>query len=254
MKNRSEGFRDRVGSRYWWFQTKGRHYVPPVYSFLSDDEWALLEAWYIETDSRFSHTGECNVPAISFLHGLVMGSGIGRVVQLGHFLGYSTILLGFMMRHMGRTKALYSIDISPEASSYTSEWVSRAGLEDYAGIHVSDSADPGAAAAAIAYLSGPPELVFIDSSHGYAHTLRELDLWYEHVRPGGLILLHDASAFAAEFDPERTGGVLKALTEWMDRRPVRGMLLNADAGPGIPADALTYGDPCGLGIIQKPFA
>lgn len=253
MTYRSLPFGERRESRYWWFRTKGRDYVPPVYSFLTDDEWTLLDSWYTATDSRFSHTGECNVPAISFLQGLVMGSNIGRVVQLGHFVGYSTLLLGFMMRHMGRTKAVYSIDISQEASDYTSEWVSRADLEDYVRIHVSDSSAPGAAVGAIAYLGVQPDLVFIDSSHGYTHTLRELDLWFEQVRVGGLIVMHDTSVFAAQFDPDRAGGVPRALSEWVERRRVPSMLLNAGARPGIQGDALIYGDPCGLGIIQKPF-
>jgi predicted O-methyltransferase YrrM len=231
----------------------GRGYVPPVYAFLTDEEWAALDAWYSETDTRFSHTGECNVPAISLIHGLIMGSAIRRVVQLGHFVGYSTLLLGFMMRHMGRTNAVFSVDISEEASAYTRGWVARTGLDEQVRIHVSDSAAPEVAAAASAYLSGQPDVVFIDSSHGYAHTLKELDLWYGEVRPGGLILMHDASEFAAQFDPDRAGGVPRALDEWVGRHGVRAMLLNADAKPGIPGEALVYGDPCGLGLIQKPF-
>jgi predicted O-methyltransferase YrrM len=253
MTSRSEGFADRTGPRYWWFQTKGRHYVPPVYAGLTDEEWSLLDAWYSETDERFPHTGECNVPAISMLHGLVMGSGIGHVVQLGHYVGYSTLLLGFMMRRMGRPHGIFSIDISSEASDYTRRWVSRAGLDDYVGILVSDSANPAAAAHARAYFDAAPDLVFIDSSHGYAHTLNELDLWYEQLRPGGIILMHDASAFAAQFDPHGEGGVQRALSEWLGRNPVPAILLNGSATPGISGEALIYGDPCGLGIIQRPL-
>ena len=116
MKSRSEGFAGRAGPRYWWFRTVGRHYVPPVFAALTDDEWSVLEAWFAATDAMRPDTGECNVPAISVLHGLVMGSGIGHVVQLGHYLGYSTLLLGFMMRRMSRRRGVFSIDIDAEAT------------------------------------------------------------------------------------------------------------------------------------------
>jgi hypothetical protein len=45
-----------------------------------------------------------------------MGSAITRIVQLGHHYGYSTLLIGFMLRAMGvRSTGLASIDISEGA-------------------------------------------------------------------------------------------------------------------------------------------
>ncbi len=35
------------------------------------------------------------------------------------------------------------------------------------------------------------DVVFIDTTHTYQHTLRELDLYVPRVRPGGRVLLHD---------------------------------------------------------------
>ena len=66
---------------------------------------------------------------MSLIQGLVMGSGIRSIVQLGHFLGDSTLLLGFMMRRMSFTCSIFSIDISPEASEYTRGWIARAGCK-----------------------------------------------------------------------------------------------------------------------------
>jgi SAM-dependent methyltransferase len=253
VSTRSLKFRDRSGNRYWWFQGAGRDFVPPVYSLLTEEEWKLLEDWYDETDARFQNTGECNVPAMSLLQGLIMGSGIGRVVQLGHFVGYSTLLLGFMMRRIGKHRSVFSIDISPEASEFTMGWIARAGLTEQVEILVSDSADSNAPKLARQYLGGLPEVVFIDSSHGYAHTLAELDLWYPELKAGGLLLLHDVSDFAARFDPHGSGGVIKAAREWLQNRDIPAILLNADARPRVPGADLVYGDACGLGIIQKPL-
>jgi predicted O-methyltransferase YrrM len=190
---------------------------------------------------------------MALIQGLVMGSGIRNIVQLGHFIGYSTLLLGFMMRRMNFARSVFSIDISPEASEYTRGWVARAALQDYVEILVSDSADPAAALAARHFFLGPPNLVFIDSSHGYQHTVEELKLWYHEVRPGGVVILHDASEFAAGFDPREEGGVARALREWLRDASVPGVLLNADAPPAVPGDRLVYGDPCGLAILQKPL-
>lgn len=253
MTNRSEGFAGRAGPRYWWFRTRGQHYVPPVYATLTDDEWSLLDAWYAETDALRPNTGECNVPAISLLHGLVMGSGIGHIVQLGHYLGYSTLLLGFMVRRMNRRHGVFSVDIDREATDYTRAWISRANLDDYVELLVGDSADPTAPDHARAYFGADPDVVFVDSSHQYRHTLSELDLWFHQVRPGGLILLHDASAFATQFDPRGEGGVQRALSEWLTRNQVPAILLNEGAGRGVDGESLVYGDPCGLGIVQRPL-
>lgn len=250
---RSRAFKTRVGGRYWWFQRPEHDYVPPLYSFLTDEEWTVMEEWYADSDARFEGTGECNVPTMALIQGLVMGSGIRNIVQLGHFIGYSTLLLGFMMRRMHLARSIFSIDISPEASEYTRAWVARAGLQDYVEILVSDSADPAAAIAARNFFLASPSLVFIDSSHGYRHTIDELKLWYHEVRPGGLVLLHDASEFAARFDPDREGGVGRAVQEWLRDASVPAVLLNADAPPAVAADRLVYGDPCGLAILQKPL-
>lgn len=254
MPLRSQNFRTRSSNRYWWFRNPGHAFVPPIYSFLRQEEWDVLDAWYTDTDVHFPASGECNVPAMSFIHGLVMGSGIRGVVQLGHFMGYSTLLLGFMMRRMGFERSVFSIDIDKKASDYTQSWIQKADLGPYVKVFVSDSAAPSAVAGARSYLGSRPSMVFVDSSHGYQHTLRELDVWYPELRPGGLMLLHDASQFAAQFDPSHSGGVRRALAEWLPQSGASSLLMNSDASIGVSADSLVYGDPCGLGIIQKSIS
>lgn len=43
------------------------------------------------------------------------------------------------------------------------------------------------------------DIVFIDTSHAYQHTLRELHLYRWKIRPGGMMLLHDTE-LARPFD------------------------------------------------------
>lgn len=248
---RSRAFTARAGDRFWWHRLPGADFVPPVYAFLDDDEWALLEAWYADTDAR-GLAGEVNVPAMCVLQGFVMGSLVRHVVQLGAYAGYSTLLLGFMLRRMGFRRALVSLDIDPACCAYAEGWVRRAGLADHVVVECGDSADREAPARARQTLGADPSLVFVDSSHRYAHTLAELDLWAPALVPGGFLFLHDSSEFAARFDPSGEGGVGRALAEWLARHPTMRAINVCNALATLETPSQVYKDGCGLAIVQTP--
>lgn len=247
---RSLIFKDRSHNRYWWHRTGQTNYIPLLYSHLKATEWALLEAWFSDTEKKFTSTGEANIPPLSLLMGLISGNGISRIVQCGHYVGYSSLILGFLLRHQNAEKCLFSIDIDPMVTDYTQQWIDRAGLCDQIKLHVGDSADTNSAGAAIEYLGGAPQIVFIDSSHQYEHTLKELDIWYELLADGGFIFLHDTSIFAATFDSSGNGGVLKACREWCSNKGVAPLYINSFIEGGTPGD-VPYLDGCGITIIQK---
>ena len=74
-----------------------------------------MQDWFAET-TRQNLIGECVVPIMSLLQGMVMGSGIQRIVQLGTHAGYSAMLLGFYLRQMhGETAFSASKSTSPFA-------------------------------------------------------------------------------------------------------------------------------------------
>lgn len=252
--SRTADFSARTSGRYWWFQQNPNFFVPPVFAFLSEDEWELMLAWYSKTDAANS-AGEANIPAISFLHGLIMGSRIKNIVQLGHYEGFSTLLIGFMLRKMGLKRSFCTIDIDPKVSNTTQEWVDKAGLQDYVKVLTGDSASPEFPRVVRDYFQGEVNMVFIDSSHAYQHTLTELDLWYPVLKPLGIILMHDVSKYAMSFDYAKLGGVQKAVTEWAEKNKVQYFLLNGslpqDYGEGV--NGIVYGDICGIGIMQKPY-
>ena len=251
MDSRSLKFRQLSHNRYWWHRVPAANYNPIPYSMLDAAEWDILEAWFNDTEQKFESTGEANVPPLSLLIGLISGSAISRVVQCGHYVGYSTLLLGFLFRKMGKKQALFSIDIDASVTEYTAEWLSLAGLDDQASLSVADSADPEGPKRAWEYFGRqPPQLVFIDSSHQYEHTLKELDLWYDQLPQGGLLVLHDTSRFAAIFDTTGNGGVFRAVSEWCAVRGINSLMLNSFVAGGSPGD-YPYLDGCGLTIIQK---
>jgi predicted O-methyltransferase YrrM len=249
--SRSAAFRTDGHPRFWWHTLHGTDYVPPIYATLSDDEWRVMRSWYAATAARDA-IGEINVPAMSLMQGLVMGNGLRRIVQLGHFYGYSALLLGFWLRQMGGERKLFSIDIDADATAFCEDWVRRAGLGAQVALHTADSAAPESRDAALRAIGGAPELVLIDSSHQYAHTLRELELWIDELPPAGMMLLHDVSVYAMSFDATGKGGVRTALQEWAAGRDDIALLsLNGDLPEDTDPNRVVYKDGCGMGILQK---
>lgn len=252
----NEALRSRVWSddprpRYWWHRLPGHDYVPPVYAALSDAEWAVVRAWYEATDGSDA-IGECAVPLISLLHGLIGGNRIARIVQLGTCVGYSALLLGFFLRKMGARHGLFTLDIGAEICAFAQSWLSRAELDDFVRVAQLDSRAPHALDEACAYLGGPPEMLIIDSSHEYGATLSELALWYPALAPGGIIVLHDVSRFAVDFDVTGEGGVRRAFEEWRKLHPAaETFLLNGEARV-MEAPRGLYKDACGVALIHKP--
>jgi predicted O-methyltransferase YrrM len=251
---RSLPFKERLQGRYLWFQSRKRDYVPAVFALLTDSEWQIMEEWYSATDIA-GNAGEAGIPAISFMNGIIEGSSVPNIVQLGHYQGFSTLLLGFAMRRMGFARSIFTIDINEYFSNYIKYWIDKASLADYICVNTASSDDPALPKAAKEYFGSEVASIFIDSSHEYAHTLKELRLWFPVLQPFGLMFLHDASVAASDFDSSGGGGVIRAFNEWtLGRGDISSMLLNRDVIFGKnPSDlhGLVYQDGCGLGIIQK---
>ena len=249
--SRSLAFSSSSEPRLWWHRLPRSDYVPPIYANLSEREWQFLQDWYLET-SREDLVGECAVPIMSLLHGLIMGSGIRRIVQLGTHAGYSTLLLGFFLRQMNAGRGLVTFEIGERLCVYTRGWIERVGLGPFVQVELRSSLDPASPGVAQEYSGGAPELVFIDSSHEYASTLAELELWYPALAPGGFIVLHDASEFATSFDVTQKGGVRRALCDWRRAHPeAETFCLNGNVR-AQESQGMIYQDFCGAGLIQKP--
>ena len=248
---RSRAFTSAPEPRFWWHRLPGNDYVPPIYASLTEAEWELMEAWYAET-TRENLVGECAVPIMSLLHGLIMGNGIRRIVQLGTFSGYSTLLLGFFLRQIRAERGLCTFEIGESLCVYARGWLERAGLSSFVRVEFRSSVDLSSTALAREYLGAAPELIFIDSSHEYANTLAELDLWYPALAPGGFIVLHDSSEFAAGFDASKQGGVHRALREWRRAHPEAEVFSMNQNVRAQETSGIIYKDFCGAGLVQKP--
>lgn len=245
-------FKNQTHNRYWWHKLSDTDYVPDIYKLLSDDEWNLLESWFKETEEKFSGTGEMQIPGISLICSLINGNGISRIIQCGHYIGYSTLLLAFMFKRMNKNKCIFSVDIDLNITEYTQAWINKADLNNQVILHVEDSADKNLPKLAKEYFGGKnPQLILIDSSHQYEHTIKELNLWWDILPKGGFIIMHDVSVFASEFDKTNSGGVNKAINSWLHDKNYNFLTINGFVDNTYGGNDLTYKDGCGLGIIQK---
>lgn len=227
-------------------------YDPPFLRVISDEDHATLIEWHQETRRRYPDAGSSGVEMMTLLTGLIMSSEIKRVVQCGHYVGFSTLLLGMIGRHMDRQRFLYTVDVAEGPSSYTQSWVDKAGLSELVSVAVHDSSDPVCIGEAREYLGGSPDLVYIDSSHQYDHTRAELAQWWSELPPGGLLVMDDVSGWAASYDRTAKGGSHRAAAEFARLHAPNGVVLNSSLYPELGA-RLVYTDICGFGLFQKPY-
>jgi len=205
-------YRNCNEKRFWWWHIENATHDPYFYYFLTDEEKEIMAEWYIDTSEK-QFIGESAPPMMSFLYGFIGGNYVRRIVQLGHYAGYSTLLIGFLLKRLNYGK-LFSIDIDKDITEYTQKWIDKAKLNDYVSLFCDDSCSLAAIDKCSSYLGGAPDIVYIDSSHTYDHTIKELNTWIPILRNNGFIFLHDASEFAAEFDRTNKGGVSKAILDW----------------------------------------
>jgi len=97
-----------------------------------------------------------------------------KVIELGTRGGVSTIGWLYGLTFTGH---LWSVDIDPAPMLPFSHWTFIQG----------DDLDP----AVVKQLPDDADIVFIDTSHAYADTVAELNVYRWKVRPGGRIVLHD---------------------------------------------------------------
>jgi predicted O-methyltransferase YrrM len=102
-----------------------------------------------------------------------------RIIELGVRGGNSTAALLAGIEQSGGE--LWSVDINEPGTP--AEW---GGLPFWHLLVADDTSEQ-----AVAFCPGDVDVLFIDTSHFYPHTLQELRLYVPKVKPGGVVLLHD---------------------------------------------------------------
>lgn len=142
-----------------------------------------------------------------------------HVIELGTRSGVSTIAWLHALDGKGR---LTSVDIDPPPPiGEHPHWTFIQG-DDLDVVHQLDPAD----------------IVFIDTSHLYDQTVKELDAYLPLVKPGGLIVCHDTMLRRPEGSPPRPlFPVRTAICEFTERHGF---------------EWFEYRDSWGLGVISVP--
>ena len=106
-----------------------------------------------------------------------------KIIELGTRTGNSTVAFLAAIDHL-KGGHLWSVDVdaprTPPAWGDIEAWTFTRG-DDTAPEIVAWHQEHAA----------PVDLLFVDTSHTYKHTLDELRLWVPMVRPGGVVLMHD---------------------------------------------------------------
>jgi predicted O-methyltransferase YrrM len=163
-----------------------------------------------------------------------------KVLELGTYHGFSTLILADILSTNSRAGRIVTVEPAPVPQESAKRSLEAAGLgsavQFVSGLsldrHVLDSVQAQA----------PYDLLYIDSSHLYEPTLGELQAYLidrPMIRPGGMVFLHDIS-----LPITNDRGVGAAVNEWVKRYPEYRYLPLTTEG--------LWPNRCGLGIILTP--
>jgi len=220
------------------------------YNYLSIEEKKNIDEFFKVMKEK-SWMGECGYPFISFIASLISANNITNIVQLGHFLGYSSIIIAMILRQSETKNSFISVDINPFHTEITDNFVKKFGLIDYVKTYTYSSTDESFVDIC---KNNRPNLIVIDSSHEYEQTIKELNIYYDMLQHGGFIILHDSSELAKRCDASGQGGVKRALEEFKEKNTEVSMININDYVSNkntLEQNRTSYKDPSGICIIQK---
>jgi hypothetical protein len=131
--------------------------------------------------------------------------GTGEVVEIGTYIGRSTIALAFAQKEKGG-RPIHTIDI--DRHPQLDENLRKAGVDEFVHVTVEPSTD------AAEKWDKPIELLWIDADHSRVGLKADIEAWRDHVIEGGLVAFHDYPGV----DSSKT--VAKPIASLMLRDPV----------------------------------
>ena len=161
----------------------------------SSPEASLLQKINRETHLRSAYP--------QMLSGHLQGAFLGmisklmkptRVVEIGTFMGYSTICLAQGLTEDGE---IITIDNNPEIEKIAGEYFKEAGLDHVVNLRIGDALD------ILPSLEGPFDLAFIDADK--ENYTQYYELLVDKISPGGLILADNTLWYGRVIDPEAFG-------------------------------------------------
>ncbi len=199
---------------------------------------ALLE---IVLDDDFQ--GATDPQTLGLLYALLANNSFTSVLQLGTWMGFSTIVFADALKRSSaihkNSPMLDTVECNIPVHKKARNFIKCARHDDIVRCHDGDSTDP----AVIKKLLPQYDFIYVDSSHSYEGTVREIELYYPRLKSGGIMSFHDSSRHAATWDPTNSGGVRRALDEW----------INSPIGPkeNFFFERPLWSSDCGLFVAKK---
>jgi predicted O-methyltransferase YrrM len=122
------------------------------------------------------------------LAGLVVAKRASTVIELGCFIGWTTAHLALALDSLGNGGTVHYVDYETRFLDRTSANLEKLNLSSYARPYQGMSDD----STLVDKLPGEADLIFIDTSHSYDATRREMDLYTPKLGPDGCLALHDS--------------------------------------------------------------
>jgi predicted O-methyltransferase YrrM len=212
---------DRLAS----FMTDGEYRSRAFHRFLSAYNWVVEREPYVPPTDRSGFAAVQRRASrdtdiadhLPTLFSETVRSVPETIVELGTRGGESTAAFEKAAR---LTEAdLISVDV--DATDYESEYEHWQFVQsddiEFAGVFEEWCADRG--------ITPEIDVLFIDTSHRYEHTVAEIDAWFPHLSPDGVVLFHDTNLSNIYRRTDRTldtawdndRGVIRAIEEYLGR-------------------------------------
>jgi predicted O-methyltransferase YrrM len=211
----------------------------PYRELMQPQTVAVLDELY----NDFEAAGVSDQSILSFLTMYLRIKQPTQVIELGTWIGCSCLVMADVLANNDNVGQLVTVDPAEDKQAKARQYVLDAGLFETVTFLPGESCDEHV----LLYLrdNAPYEVVYIDSLHGYENMLKELGVYCPGngiVDKDGIMILHDASHVAKDFDPTKRGGVRRALDEW---------ILEHDEMQMLILEPPAWTNPCGIGIITR---
>jgi predicted O-methyltransferase YrrM len=190
---------------------------------------------------------------LNFIFALAMSKKPGTILELGTRGGESTKVLSLVANQIGAKG--YSVDLS-EAPSWLNEqrnWQHFVADDVEFPKTLVGSWPNGDTFAGI-------DLLFLDTSHFYKHTLQELNLYWDLINEDGILILHDTNCTpvmtrrlsgSSNFGWDNQRGVIQAIEEFFECNINENSLVSTDKLGGGAKSLTHFPWNNGLTIVFK---
>jgi len=187
--------------------------------------------------------GATDPQALGMIYSLLANNRFSSVLQLGTWMGFSTIVLADALKRSAtihnREVLFDTIENDKAIHDKARVFMERAGLHSLVRCIDGSTLEINV----LKQLQQEYDFIYVDSSHSYESTKKEITLYFPKVKKDGIIIFHDSSKYAAQWDPTGKGGVRRAIDEWLE-------LTNA------PEEYIFFESPfwssnCGLFLARK---